>query len=267
MTNIQRSLFLLFILSACSSDTKEENNQTGASYIADKISAAESQLSIPNNQVVDHYKILLMGNSHINNLASMIEPLIKARFPLKEVTISNAPGNDYLAERIDNKSSVELLINSPWTHVILQAQKYSTTGQYSYPIDAAIAWINLSKNQNTTPIMFPEHPRFGNINEGLQVHLLHQEIATIEPACVAPIGLAWDRAIALYPSISLHSGDDNHANSTGRLLSALVFYQVITGESADALPYVDTIDIDEVLQNQLGEVASYAIEANPACDY
>lgn len=257
----------LFVLSACTSDNKEPTHEPISSDIAEESSNTQSGLPIPNNQVVDDYQILLMGNSHVNSLAGIISHLISARFPAKQVTASSAQGIGYLSDRIKDKASMDKLTNTPWTHVILQAQKYSTSGGFTYPTDAAVSWIKLAKAQNSTPIMFPEHPRLNNTTEGLRVYQLHKGIAEQEAACVAPVGLAWDRAIALDPDINLHHVDGNHANTTGKLLTAFVFYQVITGESADALPYIEEIDVDELTQNILRQIASYALEQNPACDY
>lgn len=261
---------ILLLLTACNSDSSNNNEpikQTDSAYIKEVLATAKSDPDIPNNQIIEHYQILFMGNSHVQSLASMMDQLISTRFSEKKVTSSSALGVYYLSERIEDRASIERLVNSPWTHVILQAQKYSTSGAFSYPIDAAITWIQLTKIQNATPIMFPEHPRYDNSTEGLQIYLLHKSITEQEPACVAPIGLAWNRAIELYPELSLYQADGNHANVTGKLLTALVFYQVITGESADALPYVETIDVNELTQDLLGQVASYTLEQNPACNY
>lgn len=266
MTTFKPYWLLLFLLAACNSDESAPAKQTDADYIKEVIATAKSDLSIPNNQVIDHYQVLLMGNSHVQSLASMIKSLINARFADKAITASSALGIYYLSERIEDRASIDRLVNAPWTHVILQAQKYSASGAFSYPTDAAITWIKLAKTQDATPIMFPEHPRVDNKTEGVQVHQLHNSIAEQESACVAPVGLAWNRAIKLYPDLSLHDPDGNHANITGKLLTALVFYQVITGESADALPFVESIDVDELSQDLLGQVASYTLEQHPACN-
>jgi len=267
MLKIITPCFLLFLLIACNDSSNEPPEQTDSEYIKEVLSTAQSKLDIPNNQIVEHYQILLLGNSHVQSLASMISRLIEVRFPEKQVSASSALGVYYLSERIEDRASVERLVNTPWTHVILQAQKYSASGAFTYPTDAAVSWIQLAKTQNTTPILFPEHPRFGNKTEGLQVYQIHQGIAEIEPACVGPIGLAWDRAIMLYPELSLHQSDGNHANIAGKLLTAFIFYQIITGESADALPYIAAIDVNEATQDLLGQVASFALEQTPACDY
>lgn len=113
--------------------------------------------------------------------------------------------------------------------------------------------------------MFPEHPQRGFVDEGKRVHQLHMEISSKQKACVAPIGLTWDEVIMTTPTLKLHNADGNHASLTGRLLSAYVFYEVITGEAADLLPYIDTIDVDESIQQLLKQMASATIQANTPC--
>ncbi|MCW8866295.1 MAG: hypothetical protein OQK09_08345 [Colwellia sp.] len=265
MNKLKLTFFLLIVLTACNSGNEESKEQPSSDNSSAIIPSHQSGLAIPNNQVVDHYQILLMGNSHVRGIGTLISSFIKTRFPEKSVTSSNAPGIAYLSERVNDKASIDMLINTPWTHVILQAQKYSSSGDYNYPTDAAVTLINLAKNQNSTPILFPEHPRENNTIEGSTVYLLHKGITTAEPACVAPVGLAWDRAIELHPELSLHHPDGNHANSTGRFLTALVFYQIITGEPADTLPYIPEVDVNELTQDKLGQIASYILEQHQAC--
>jgi hypothetical protein len=43
-------------------------------------------------------------------------------------------------------------------------------------------------------------------------------------ATVAPVGMAWKKAIAADPGRVLHQADKNHPNATGSYLAACVFY-------------------------------------------
>lgn len=258
MKKLTSFLLVIIVLTACNNDTN--NHDTDKEVIA-----VDKNLPIPNNQVVDDYQILFMGNSHVQSLNIMITALIKARFPDKTVTAVSAPGTKFLSERTQDGVSIDLLTNTPWTHVVLQAQKYSSSGAFIHPTDAAVSLIQLAKNQNTMPILYPEHPRIDNTTEGMRVHLIHTGIAEEEASCVAPVGLAWDRVIELYPELSLHQSDGNHANTAGKLLTAFVLYQVVTGESADSLPTIKDIDVNSSTQNNLKRIASYSIEQNPAC--
>jgi len=115
--------------------------------------------------------------------------------------------------------------------------------------------------------MFPEWPRKGNREEGWRVHNLHVEIATAAPACVAPIGLAWQESINRFPLLDLHDSDGNHSNPNGALLTAYVLYEVITGKLAVELPANDSFPVSRDNQMLLSEVASYVVEQQQPCQY
>ena len=74
--------------------------------------------------------------------------------------------------------------------------------------------------------------------------------------------LAWEESIARYPEMDLPAADGNHSNLKGALLSAYVFYHVITGQSAADLPNVQSINVDADTQKKLREVAADVVENN-----
>jgi hypothetical protein len=216
---------------------------------------------LPPGAKTENFDLLFMGNSHskANDLPGLVATLIETGKPLANADAANAPGFMYLADRQDDGVSPQLLASRPWSHVVLQAQKYSTSGLYYYPTDAAEEWIRRAKAQNTQPILFPEWPRRGNTEEGKRVHNLHLSISSREAACVAPIGLAWEKSIADHPEIELHAPDGNHSNIQGALLSAYVFYEVMSRQPAADLPVVSSIKVSPDVQGKLKNTASEVV--------
>ena len=223
-------------------------------------------LDLPNNQNLDDYKILIYGNSHTVGLPSIITSMIKIGLPHKNVEIVNA-GGGFLDESIKSTSAVNILYSEKWSHVILQGQKYSQSGSNNYSTDAAVSWIQYAKGISATPILYPEHPQKGNINEGQEVYDLHLSIAAKESSCVAPIGPVWDEVISRELGLNLYSDDGNHANENGRFLTALVFYEIITAQPADLLPYIANINIDETTQDILGQITSEVLIQISTCQF
>ena len=219
---------------------------------------------IPQNDI----EILFIGNSHSANhdLPQLVATLLKSGMEDTTVYADLAPGYSFLVDRLGDNVTHEKIKSRNWSFVILQAQKYSSSGLYSYPTTAAEQWIRRSTAQNAVSIMFPEWPRRGNYEEGLRVHGIHLRIASREPACVAPVGLAWDHMIAIDPTIPLHAADGNHSNLNGALLTAYVFYQVISEQSAKALSYIPEIAVSETNQRIFREVAADIVAANPPCE-
>ena len=211
--------------------------------------------------------VLLMGNSHARGVQSILQTLIGVGQPNKNVIVQNAPGGGFLADRVGDGVSEQSLESTAWTHVVLQAQKYSSSGTVDYPTTAAKYWIRGSKSVAATAILFPEHPRRGNTTEGQTVYNLHYGIAQNENACVAPVGPVWDEALLRYPNLVLHAKDGNHASATGNFLTALVLYQIITGQLADTIPDITEAGIDSDIQQLLRDTVTSVLFLYRPCNY
>jgi hypothetical protein len=231
---MRRLLVLLgsFTLASCGGggDSRSADSDTGNPAGSTEPGRYTTSQPLVDNSGASAYKVLLMGNSHAAGVAPVLEQLLVLGQPGKSIDVQLAPNSTFLADRVNDGRSEEKLESEPWTHVILQGQKYSSTGSSTYPTTAAEYWIRGSKEQGATPIMFPEHPRKDNNWEGRTLWELHTGIAARENTCVAPVGLVWDEVIFRDPSLILHQPDGNHAAGTGLLLTALVFYQIITGQ-------------------------------------
>ena len=138
-----------------------------------------------------------------------------------------------------------LLRSQDWSFVILQAQKYSSSGQFVYSTEEAKELVRISRTQHAVPIMFPEWPR-KDIDETQRIFDLHVSIAQAEPACVAPIPQAWDLALARDPTLTLHASDGNHSAPAGAFLAALVLYATITGLSPLDLPALPQYPVERI---------------------
>jgi hypothetical protein len=263
MRSIYVSVVFLFVLSACSSDSKETQEVIPVQIEKD-VGISTSNLAIPDNRFVNNYQILMFGNSHTAGLDILIETLIGIANPSKQVNVINI-GGGFLDNSSSQQRRIEQLESQPWTHIVLQGQKYSQSGAIEYPTNSAKTWISKAKSLGITPILFPEHPQIGNSEEGKRIHDIHIAISSKQRSCIAPVGLTWDNVIMTEPQLNLHNADGNHASLTGRLLTAYIFYEVITGETADLLPYIDNIDVDASTQQLLKQFASATIQSNTPC--
>lgn len=204
--------------------------------------------------------LLFMGNSHtsFNNLTGMVAAMVRAARPTRTVAATEAPGWMFLDERSVDAASLQLLRSRPWSFVVLQAQKYSTSGLFDYPIDGAVTLIQTSRSAAAVPILFPEWPR-RDVAETQRIYDLHVSIARIAPACVAPVGQAWDLALARHPALVLHDADGNHSAPAGAFLAALVIANTMTGFAPDQLPFLDGFGVDATTQAQLRAVAAETV--------
>jgi len=260
-------LFTVVLLASCGGDREPASGSqaTGDTTDPGLLSRYAASSPLVDNSDAGAYKVLVMGNSHAAGLYPVLAQLLALGQPDKPVYVQLSSSSGFLDERVNDGISEETLEGEAWTHVIVQGQKYSTTGLYSYPTDAAEYWIRGSKLQGATPIMFPEHPREGNDWEGRTLWDLHLGIAARESACVAPVGLVWDEVTFRAPTLALHQPDGNHASETGLLLTALVFYPVITGQPVESLPELSALGIDAVTEQILRESVSSRLYLYAPC--
>lgn len=208
--------------------------------------------------------LLFMGNSHTsaNNLTGMVAEMVRTARPGKTVASVEAPGWMFLEERVNDVPSMNLLRSQTWSVVVLQAQKYSTSGQFQYSTAEAKQLIRAAREAHAVPILFPEWPR-RDVAETQRIYDLHVSIAQIEPACVAPVGQAWDLSLSLHPLLALHDADGNHSNTAGAFLAALVLFATITGVSPADVPPLTQFGVDAATQAQLRAVAAQTVQAWP----
>jgi hypothetical protein len=209
-------------------------------------------------------KLLFMGNSHTasHDLPDTVAALVRAARPGRTVGVEVASDWGFLEDHASNPRTLELLDRRRWSFVVLQAQKYSSSGQFSYPIEPAIHLARRARTSGAVPIMFPEWPRRG-IDETQRIFDLHVSIARQEPACVAPIPQAFDLARARTSALVLHEADGNHSAPAGAFLAALVIASTMTGTPPDTLPFIPRPGVDAETQALLRRVAADTILAYP----
>jgi hypothetical protein len=209
--------------------------------------------------------MLFMGNSHTsaNGLPLMVAAMVRAASPGLAVEAVEAPQWMFLNERAQHAPSLALLRSRAWKFVVLQAQEYSSSGLFEYPIDGAVELVKQSRGIGALPIMFPEWPRLG-IPETQRIYDLHLSIARAAPACVPPIPQAWDLSIGRHPEIVLHAADGNHSAPAGAFLAALVIATTMTGFAPDRLPALDGFGVETEVQAKLRAIAAETVLVYPA---
>lgn len=217
--------------------------------------------------VIDYdYQILMMGNSHTAPIPTVLSQIFKHAQPGVTVSIILAPGGMFLIDRMEDTANIALLNQEPWSHVILQALKYSSSGTMSYPTTGAEYFIREATAIGATPIMYPEHPRQGNTWEAEYLFQLHTSVAAEHPACVAPIGFVWDD-FQSKSTLELHISDGNHANTAGKFLTALVLYHAITQADISALSFIPDVGVSEADQQDMRDSVHTVVTTYIPCVY
>lgn len=206
--------------------------------------------------------LLFMGNSHtlVNDVPALVTALVQVARPGQTVAHAVAPGSLFLDERLNDPASAELIRRQRWSAVVLQAQRYSSSGLFFYPTDGAEEWVRRARGAGAMPVLFPEWPRSG-VDETLRIFSLHRSIAAATPACVPPIPQAFDIANEMRANLVLHASDGNHSSPAGALLAALVIASTITGQPPSSAPTLLTVPVDGATQALLREAATRAVTA------
>ena len=84
------------------------------------------------------------------------------------------------------------------------------------------------------------------------------DIAKELHAKVAPVGVAWKKALAADKNLVLHQDDKSHPNPAGSYLAACVFYATLLGKSPAGLPAEIKKDGKVLLQVPAGPVKTPA---------
>lgn len=237
-------------LAGCGGSSSSDNNSDGAT-------PATAQ---PAGEVA----LLFLGNSHthLHDMPGLVSRLVAAARPTSNVVAATAPGSMFLDERWLDPPSREAFASRAWSSVVLQAQRYSSSGTVDYSTVEAQSWVRSVNEAKAMPVMFPEWPRLG-IDETTRIHALHVSIAQAQPACVAPVPQAFDLAATLGVTVPLHESDGNHASAAGALLAAYVLAGTMIGAAPRDAPNLDGVGVDDATQALLKEAAARAIEAEP----
>lgn len=192
-------------------------------------------------------RILFIGNSYTycNELPTMLAQLAAAGGKDVEVHQVTA-GGVTLEWHAQNEATLAALCEA-WDFVVLQEHSIrpiQDTPKMAMAV-AALQAVIASTGAQTVLYMTWARQHFPEMQAGLA--RVYAEIAREIGARVAPVGLAWEAALAADPSLALHTEDKSHPTPIGSYLTACVFYATFFGESPVGLPATLTTAGGEVL--------------------
>ena len=209
-------------------------------------------------------KVLFIGNSYtyVNNLPDLVKE-IALSFGDTLVHNSSTPGGSNFNSHTNNTQTLNSINQQQWDYVVLQAQSQEPSfspaqvANNTYPY-AEILVDSIHENSNCTePLFFMTWGRkYGDQQNcqfyppictysGMQKRLRESylEMAFVDSASCAPVGVAWKKSISIDSSINLYSSDNSHPSIYGSYLAACTFYASIFKKSALGSSYwPNTID-------------------------
>ena len=184
-------------------------------------------------------RILFIGNS-LTFYYEMPKVLaIMANAPGRQPALFTqmyAPGGFTLENNYTQGEALKLIREGKWDYVVLQDGSAQTITdrenffEYSRKFDSEIKKAGAKTIFYMTWAYQKSDPNmFSQVAKG------YKKMAADVNAPVAPVGLAWQRALKEQPRIILYDNDGVHPTSAGAYLPACVFYITLTGKSPQGL--------------------------------
>ena len=191
-----------------------------------------------------HVSVLYFGNSHTghHDIPGLVGKMIAFRKP-KLTYCSRYIGCGFLEDAARNPSSKEMIERHPWKFVVLQAQKISMSGKHKYSQKDGLELAKAAKSRGASVLFFSEWGRRDVPKDGVVQESIYQEMADAVGVHVAPVGRAWDLALAKKPSLPLYDADGNHESAVGAFLTACVFYGLLTDSDPTELASFEYHDL------------------------
>ncbi len=215
-------------------------------------------------------RVLFVGNSYTyaNDLPGVLRKIVEAGKVRQIRTQQLTPGGASFETHWKDRQVIRLLGEKTWDVVILQGQsqrpsfpKRQRLRQVDSYAKQLAAKIRVAKAE---PLLFMtwgyrkgdrhnfKPDTYRKMQERLRIG--YTEIARACGGKVAPVGMAWQKALAKKKGLDLWVGDGSHPNVKGTYLAACVFYKILVKKSPVGNPH--TAGLDPAMAKFLQEVAT-----------
>lgn len=212
----------------------------------------------------DDYRVLFVGNSftHYNDLPAILSELSRRGAPRVIHTKMIAVNGATLQDHWENGRVLRELERERWHVVVLQENSLlilrdrETMHRFSCLFDEAIK----KHGAQTVFYLIPAYQDDPAAQQKITAAYL--EIAQQLGARIAPVGIAFQKALKGKFDLSLHAADRVHPNVKGSYLAACVFYATLCGLSPENLPpYSGKLELDKEEEKYLRAVAWQTVRA------
>lgn len=183
-------------------------------------------------------RCLFVGNSYTyyNDLPRMIADLAQAGGQPPFEFEKETPGGCTLEKHWKDGNAVKKIAAGPWQFVVLQEQSLRPLKDPQLMFDYATKLHGEILRQQARTILYQSWARKGRMEEQAEISGVFSKLARELNVRVAPVGMAWERALKEDPKWALHMEDGSHPTKAGTYLAACVFYSTFFGKSPEGLP-------------------------------
>jgi hypothetical protein len=185
------------------------------------------------------FKILFIGNSHtyLHYMPQMLAGLVAASGSEAKLEFDQCVGEGVgLQWHWNHLGTREKLGRQPWDYVVLQDRSGGPMEDLeSFETHAGLLNAAVKRRGSETIFYLTWANRQRPETQDLLTDAYCGAAKKLD-AALAPVGLAWQRALSACPELVLHHRDGRHANPAGAYLTACVFFAVLLRKSPEGLP-------------------------------
>ena len=187
----------------------------------------------------DALKVLFVGNSYTyyNNLSAIVAAFAAATpNPKLLLPKDHTMGGATLEKIWDLRTTRDALALEKWDFVVLQEHSYWPISSPERMDDAAGKFDLAAKAIGAKTVLYLTWARQASPGEQPLLNAAYASSATRLGALIAPVGPAWQIALALDPKLSLYAHDGRHPSPTGSYIAACTLFLVISGSQQPCPP-------------------------------
>jgi len=192
-------------------------------------------------------KILFIGNSYTDYNQGLDYQLLKFAPNSEAVRIS--PGGYTLQNHFQDVNTLITIRSGEWDVVVLQEQSQTPVTNYKAFAEYVQELAAEIKHSGAEPILFMTWERPDSVQYGVTTKALANNYTYLGQQLgikVAPVGLAFAKALQERPDMVLYSAD-GHPTLQGTYLATAVFYGVIFDQSPVGTRYDAGMSNDDAL--------------------
>jgi len=214
------------------------------------------------------FRVLFVGNSltERNSMTGMVRELGQGdRGGPAIFAVQYARGGSTLEDALDDSRLARLLEGEPWDYVVLQehsriASRPDERDEHMLPAAKELESMARGDRRLATFLFlswgYRDGDGDGDSYAAMQSRLnrSYYKVASSIDAYIAPVGPAWQAALAARPGVDLWSDDGLHPSRAGSYLAACVFYELFTHRDVTRSRY--TADLDPAEARWLQRIAT-----------
>lgn len=215
-------------------------------------------------QAGEPIRVLFVGNSYtfVNDLPAMVRQMSvdagqSRPLDVKHVTFSGAS----LEEHWKRHDVQDELAKANYDYVVIQDHSMMPVKNPDLTRQYVRLIADLARKDGAQPILYLTWARQNNPTMQAQLDSVYTPLAKETGALLAPVGQAWQKALADQPQPGLFLPDGSHPSFTGTYLTASVFYALIYGTRPPLPAAGDKIKFDHADPADLQQDAWKALQS------